>query len=471
MMDSQYDFGMIGLGVMGSNLLLNMADHGFATIGFDLDDDKCVLLEANARPGTIVKGVNSLSTMVQALKIPRKILLLVPAGKPVDDVIESLLPLIEEGDIVIDGGNSFYLDTMRRVSYLDSRGIHFMGMGISGGEQGARLGASMMPGGNQQAFEAVKPMLEAVAAKSDGVPCFAYMGYGAAGHFVKMVHNGIEYAMMQIICEAYDILKRGGGYTNDELQLLFSKWNEGQLQSFLIEITASVFKNKDAETNEYLVDLILDKAGSKGTGKWTSQEALNLPVAIPSIDAAVAARIISGYKKERQKAAEIYQTQVAKIIISKESLAEAVEEALTFSFIIAYAQGLSMIAKASIELNMNIHLPAVIQVWKAGCIIRSGLLVHFAKVYEANNTLANLLLSTDIAALLKQYENNTRLVLTAAIGAKIPVAGFMSTLAYFDSYCSERLPTNLLQAQRDYFGAHTYQRIDKDGIFHSEWQE
>jgi 6-phosphogluconate dehydrogenase len=470
-MDTQYDFGMIGLGVMGSNLLLNMADHGFATIGFDLDNNKCLSLEATARPGTIVKGVNSLATMVQGLKIPRKILLLVPAGKPVDNVIESLLPLISEGDIVIDGGNSFYRDTMRRVDYLAAKGIHFMGMGISGGEQGARLGASMMPGGNKQAYEAVQPMLEAVAAKSDGVPCFAYMGNGAAGHFVKMVHNGIEYAMMQMISEAYDILKRGGGYTNEELQVLFSKWNKGQLQSFLIEITASVFKNKDAETNEFLVDLILDKAGSKGTGKWTTQEALNLPVAIPSIDAAVAARIISGYKEERQKAAGVYQSQVAKIIISKESLAEAVEECLAFTFIIAYAQGLSMIAKASIELNMNIHLPSVIQVWKAGCIIRSGLLVHFAKVYEADNQLSNLLLDRDIAMLLQQRENKTRLVITAAVGAKIPMASIMSALAYFDAYCTDRLPTNLLQAQRDFFGAHTYQRVDREGVFHSEWQE
>lgn len=467
----QYDFGMIGLGVMGSNLLLNMADHGFATIGFDLKPERCKEFEDAAKPGTIVKGVNTLGEMMQALKKPRKVMMLVPAGKPVDDVIANLLSFAEEGDIVIDGGNSFFRDTLRRVDYLNEKGIHFMGMGVSGGEQGARLGPSMMPGGDKEAYETVKPMLESVAAKIDGLPCVAYMGNGSAGHYVKMVHNGIEYAMMQMISEVYDLLKRGAGYGNEELEKIFAQWNQGQLQSFLIDITESIFKTKDPDTGNFLVDMILDQAGSKGTGKWTTQEAANIPVPIPTIDAAVAARNMSVYKDERQKASALYKPQINKMEGAGETLLADLENALAFCFVIAYSQGLSMLAKASVELKMEIPLPSVIQVWKAGCIIRSTLLGNFTNAFAQDALLANLLLDKDIAALVQTKEESIRKIIALGVSLKIPMPGIMSSLAYFDTYCSDKMPTNLIQAQRDFFGSHTYQRIDKAGIFHTEWEE
>lgn len=470
-MDTQYDFGMIGLGVMGSNLLLNMADHGFVAIGYDLKPERTRAFEEAANKGTVVKGVNDLGMMMAALKRPRKIMMLVPAGPPVDSVINNLLPFLEKGDIIIDGGNSYYKDTLRRVTSLQEKDLHFFGMGVSGGELGARLGPSMMPGGDKEAYQYLKPILEAIAAKADDQPCVAYMGNGAAGHYVKMVHNGIEYAMMQMISEVYDVLRRGAGFTNEELSQTFLAWNKGQLQSFLINITASVFKTKDEGTNQFLVDVILDQAGSKGTGKWTSQEALDLPIPIPTIDMAVAMRNLSVYKNERKEAAQLYQHTVTPLNFSKEELAAELENALAFCFVIAYTQGLSMLAKASTELKMEIPLPSVIQVWKAGCIIRSTLLGNFTNAFQKNSQLSNLLLDKDIADLLKNRENSLRKIINAAILSKIPLPAMMSALGYYDSYCSERMPTNLIQAQRDFFGAHTYQRIDKPGVFHTEWHE
>lgn len=470
-MEIQYDFGMIGLGVMGSNLLLNMADHGFAAIGYDLKPERTQAFEAAANKGTIVKGVNDLQQMMVALKRPRKIMMLVPAGAPVDAVINSLLPFLEKGDIIIDGGNSYFKDTLKRVTTLEEKGMHFFGMGVSGGELGARLGPSMMPGGDKEAWQYLKPILEAIAARADGQPCVAYMGNGAAGHYVKMVHNGIEYAMMQMISEVYDILHRGAGFTNEEMHQTFLAWNKGQLQSFLINITATVLKTKDEETNQFLVDIILDQAGSKGTGKWTSQEALDLPVPIPSIDMAVAMRNLSVYKPERKEAAQLYGSSVLPITLSREELLTELENALVFSFTIAYAQGLSMLAKASVELKMDIPLPSVIQVWKAGCIIRSTLLGNFTNAFQSKPQLSNLLLDKEIAELLKNRENSLRKILNISINSKIPMPAMMSALGYYDSYCSERMPTNLIQAQRDYFGAHTYQRLDKPGVFHTEWHD
>lgn len=465
---------MIGLGVMGSNLLLNLADHRFKVAGFDVKPERGAALEAAAKEGTIVKGFSSLPEMVMALARPRKIMMLVPAGRPVDDVIASLLPLLEKGDIVIDGGNSYFEDTLHRNNYLQEQGIHFMGMGVSGGELGARLGPSMMPGGDKEAYKYLKPLLESIAAKADDKPCVAHMGKGAAGHYVKMVHNGIEYAMMQLISEVYDVLRRGGGFTNEELYTTFKQWNKGPLQSFLINITAEIFKTGDSEStnaNDYLVDKILDQAGSKGTGKWTSQEAMNLPVPIPTIDAAVAARNLSVYKAERVQAAKLYQPQVSPVQLDKQELADELEKSLLFAFVIAYAQGLAMLAKASVERQMDIPLPAVVQVWKAGCIIRSSLLQTFEKAFEANAELPNLLLDKGIATLLQQQEESLRQTVALAVQARIPVAALSSALAYFDAYSTERLPTNLVQAQRDYFGAHTYQRIDKPGVFHTEWHQ
>jgi 6-phosphogluconate dehydrogenase len=398
-MEANYDFGMIGIGVMGSNLLLNMADHGYAVVGFDVRQERADALEAAARAGTKVKGLINIEEMVKSLKKPRKIMMLVPAGNPVDDVIKNLLPYLEKGDIVIDGGNSYFKDTLRRIIYLQDKGIHFFGMGVSGGELGARLGPSMMPGGDKDAYQYLKPILEAIAAKADGQPCVDYMGNNAAGHYVKMVHNGIEYAIMQIISEAYDLLLRAGNYSNEQLHNLFLQWNTGQLHSYLIEITAEIFKTKDVNSNNFLVDEILDQAGSKGTGKWTSQEAMDLPVAIPTIDMAVAMRDLSVYRDLRVRASEVYQQMPVKINVTKELLAD-LENSLAFSFVIAYAQGLSMLAKASDELKMDIPLPAVIKVWKAGCIIRSALLGNFTDAYSRDPKLSNLLLDSEICDLL-----------------------------------------------------------------------
>lgn len=470
-MEARFDFGMIGIGVMGSNLLLNMADHGFAVIGFDLKQERADKLEAAAKQGTIVKGTTKIEEMVASLKKPRKIMMLVPAGKPVDSVIENLLPHLEKDDIVIDGGNSYFKDTIKRITYLQDKGIHFFGMGVSGGELGARLGPSMMPGGDKDAWQYLKPVLEAIAAKADGEPCVAYMGNNAAGHYVKMVHNGIEYAIMQMISEVYDFLHRAGGLNNEALHSIFAKWNEGQLHSYLIEITAEVFKTQDNETedpSDFLVDKILDQAGSKGTGKWTSQEAMDLPVSIPTIDMAVAMRDLSIYKEQRIKAAKLYGTSVNKIEITQNDL-NHLENALAFCFTIAYAQGLSMLAKASDELNMNIPLPDVVKVWKAGCIIRSALLGNFTAAFQKDPKLFNLLLDNEIAELLKNREQSIREIIQAGVKAKIPMAGMMSALGYYDAYLSDRMPTNLIQAQRDFFGAHTYQRIDREGVFHTEW--
>jgi 6-phosphogluconate dehydrogenase len=470
-MEAKFDFGMIGIGVMGSNLLLNIADHGFAVIGFDLKQERADKLEAAAKKETIVKGTTKIDVMVASLKKPRKIMMLVPAGKPVDTVIENLLPHLEDNDIVIDGGNSYYKDTLKRITYLQDKGIHFFGMGVSGGELGARLGPSMMPGGDKEAYQYLKPILEAIAAKADGEPCVAYMGNNAAGHYVKMVHNGIEYAMMQMISEAYDLLHRAGGLTNEALHTIFEKWNQGQLHSFLVEITAEVFKTQDNETedpSDFLVDKILDQAGSKGTGKWTSQEAMDLPIPIPTIDMAVCMRDLSVYKQQRVQAAELYQSTINKIEVDQNDL-NHLENALAFCFTVAYAQGLSMLAKASEVLNMNIPMPDVIKVWKAGCIIRSALLGNFAEAYKKDPRLPNLLLDADIAEILENRSKSLRQVIQMGLTAKIPMNGMMSAIGYYDAYLSDRMPINLIQAQRDYFGAHTYQRIDKEGVFHTEW--
>ena len=470
----QYDFGMIGLGVMGSNLLLNMAGHQFAVIGFDKDVQKGKALEAGTSDAKeIVKGVATLEEMVSSLKVPRKMMMLVPAGKPVDSVIEDLIPLLQPGDVVIDGGNSHYTDTLRRVAFLKEKGINFMGMGISGGEHGARTGPSMMPGGNLEAYHQVQPILEAVAAKVDGEPCTAYMGKDAAGHYVKMVHNGIEYAMMQLISEVYDLMKRGLGLNNDELHEIFGRWNNGELQSYLIDITEDIFLQKDDQnenSNTRLVDLILDKAGSKGTGKWTSQDAMDLPVAIPTIDMAVAFRTISGYKDERVQAAKLYKNDIKRVAVDKDTFIKQLEDALYFGFIICYAQGLSMLFQASIALDMDIPLHDVVKIWRGGCIIRSKLLNDFYKAFkDSDNQLPNILLDNGIAEIVKSKEDSIRSVIKEAIDTNIGIGGLMSALAYFDAYTTANMPTNLIQAQRDYFGAHTYQRIDMPGTFHTGW--
>jgi 6-phosphogluconate dehydrogenase len=466
---AEFDFGMIGLGTMGRNLLLNIADHGFAAIGFDRDPAKGVLLESSATPGTNVKSASDLANMILQLKKPRKIMMLVPAGPIIDTVISDLLSLVEEGDIIIDGGNSHYTDTLRRINSIQEKKVHFMGMGVSGGEQGARTGPSIMPGGDVEAWLQVKPVLEAISAKIDNEPCVAYMGKAAAGHYVKMVHNGIEYAMMQLISEAYDLLKRGLGLTNDELHTVFQKWNEGELRSFLIEITAAIFLKEDEKSEHRLLDMILDKAGAKGTGKWTSQDAMDLGIPLPTVDMAVAMRDLSALKEERVAAAALYASKVKPITSDKEKFLQQVHDALVFGMIMSYAQGLAMLSKASSALEMEIPLQDVVRIWRGGCIIRSSLLEFFNSAYKKDKQLPNILLNKKLASLARKKQSGIRWTIQRGIHTSIPVAAFGTALSYFDAWRSERLPVNLVQAQRDYFGAHTYQRIDTEGNFHTEW--
>jgi 6-phosphogluconate dehydrogenase len=470
MANQLFDFGLIGLGVMGRNFLLNMADHGFAVIGYNRSPQKVTDLENEMIPGTTVKGTSNLKEMVDALKSPRRIMMLVQAGKPVDAVLDELIPLLDKGDVVIDGGNSHYTDTLRRVQYMQEKGFHFMGMGVSGGEEGARRGPSIMPGGDPEAYQHVKPMLEAVSAKVNGEPCVAHLGKGAAGHYVKMVHNGIEYGIMQLISEVYDVLHRGYGLTNDELHEVFKQWNDGELQSFLVEITRDIFLKVDDKTGKRLVDVILDKAGSKGTGKWTSQDAMDLGISIPTIDVAVSMRNLSALKQERVTAASVFPSEIKITGISKEEIIQQGRDALFFGTMISYAQGLALLVEASKEYGMEIPLPDVVKIWRGGCIIRSTLLETFYQAYVKNASLPNILLDSHIADLLKTRTANTRSFIAVAAQAGIPVSALAVSLGYFDAYRSAVMPTNLIQAQRDFFGAHTYQRIDEEGIFHSNWQ-
>lgn len=461
---------MVGLGVMGSNLLLNIADNGFAVIGYDKNPDKTRLFEASAEKNTIVKGVNKLQDMIDQLKLPRKIMMLVPAGSPVDSVINDLVPVLDKGDIIIDGGNSHYVDTLKRIKTLEEKGLHFMGIGISGGEEGARKGPSIMPGGDQEAYKEVAPILKAVAAKVNGQPCVGYLGKDAAGHYVKMVHNGIEYAIMQLISECYDLLHNGLGYTNEEMQRVFADWNNGEMKSFLLEISAEIFEKKDEKNpDKYLVDMILDKAGAKGTGKWTSQEGLDLPMPIPTIDAAVMMRNLSSLIEERTKANSIYNTVPQKIDADKLQFEKNLHDALYFATVISYAQGLAMLTIASSELKMDIPLPEVVSVWRGGCIIRSALLDLFKNAYQ-DAGLKNLLLNKDVADILMEKEKSVQEIVSIAALNNYPVAALMSSYNYYNAYRRKLLPTNLIQAQRDFFGAHTYERIDEAGIFHTEWE-
>ena len=469
MPEQKFQFGMIGLGVMGSNLLLNMADHQFPVIGYDIDPGKARLLESSARKNTVVKGASTLNELVEKLERPRKIMMLVPAGKPVDNVISNLLPLLAEGDILIDGGNSHFVDTKKRIEELLPKRIHYMGMGVSGGEMGARLGPSMMPGGDLSAWKAVKPYLEVVVAKIGDEPCIDYMGKAAAGHYVKMVHNGIEYAIMQLISEAYQLLHVGSGLDNDALHDVFCKWNESELQSFLVEITAEIFMQKDPKSNNRLVEMILDKAGSKGTGKWTSRDAMDLGIPIPSVDAAVSARNISALKTERQKAAALYKTSSTPLDVAKEKFITELEGALYASMMLCYGQGFSLLQQASVDYDMQIPLQKVVRVWRGGCIIRSAMLQIFIELFDNQPDLSNILLDKKIAVILPNKIQNLRNVVCTASQNGYASPALSNSLNYFDAYTTARLPANLLQAQRDYFGAHTYERVDQAGIFHTDW--
>lgn len=469
LMSSIYQFGMIGLGTMGRNLALNIADHGYSVLGLARSEDKAAEFAKYAE-GRSLSGVADPKQFIAMLEKPRVVMTLVPAGQPVDDVIAELSPYMEPGDFFIEGGNSHYRDTERRAKELAEKGLGFIGIGVSGGEKGARVGPSMMAGGTAESYARVQPILEAVAAKFDGDPCVALLGKGGAGHYVKMVHNGIEYGLMQLIAEAYDILHRYGRLTNEEISDLFEKWTDGPFGGFLTQITADVLKIKD-DSGQDLVDLVLDKAKQKGTGKWTSQDALDLGIPIPTIDAAVSARQMSGLKDERVRL-ESHLTTYSLLNEAdphRESLVKDVEGALYLAFLITYAQGLSLLEAASIEHGMDIDLESSARVWRSGCIIRSKLLEPIRVAINELSRTGTVLLAPSFRDVIVDHEWALRDVVLNAVRVGIPAPCLSASLAYLDGYRTSRLPANLIQAQRDYFGAHTYERTDKEGSFHTEW--
>ena len=463
---------MIGLGTMGRNFLLNVAQHGFACLGYDLDAAKRSLLIQEGNEYTVA-AADDVPAFIAGLETPRRIMLLVPAGPIVDAVITELIPHLEPGDLVIDGGNSHFADTERREKLLNEKNIEFLGVGVSGGEEGARHGASIMIGGNPDVYEQVRPMLEAASAKVNGEPCAAHVGRGSAGHFVKMVHNGIEYGLMQLISEAYDLLKRGYRMSTEEIAALFDEWNQGELNSFLIEISASVLKKKDEKTGSPLVDLILDTAGQKGTGKWTSQVAMDFGVPIPTIDSAVTMRQISARKAERVAAAKKLGVVVEELSVDeqlRESTIEFVRDGLLTAFIITYAQGLSLLKTASVEKNYELDMVEIAKIWRGGCIIRAKLLENIRQAYAAEPELENILVSDVFVPTLRKNQALLKAFVHFAASSDIPCMSSAASLNYLKSYATHRLPANLIQAQRDYFGAHTYQRIDEEGTFHTpDW--
>ncbi|WP_440896440.1 NADP-dependent phosphogluconate dehydrogenase [Amphibacillus sp. Q70] len=471
---TKQQFGVIGLAVMGKNLALNVESRGYSVSVFNRTYKKTEDFIENEAKGKNFLGAKTIEEFVDSLEKPRKIMLMVKAGGATDATIESLKPLLDDGDILIDGGNTFYQDTMRRNKELDQSGIHFIGTGVSGGEEGALTGPAIMPGGQEEAYQHVAPIFEAISAKVNGDPCVTYIGPNGAGHYVKMVHNGIEYGDMQLISEAYFMLKHILGLSADELHQVFSEWNKGELDSYLIEITADIFTKADDETGKPLVDVILDTAGQKGTGKWTSQSALDLGVPLPVVTESVFARFISAMKDERVKASQILRgpsAQDAPYEGDKDELIEAIREALYMSKITSYAQGFAQMRAASEENDWNLDYGAIAMIFRGGCIIRAQFLQKIKDAYDRDPELANLMLDEYFKEIVEKYQTSLRKVLSIAMERGIPVPGFASALAYFDSYRTATLPANLLQAQRDYFGAHTYQRIDKEGIFHTEWME
>lgn len=459
---------MIGLGTMGRNLVYNMSDHGYTVIGFDKNNAQVETLKKEVSNENIF-ATSNLDEFLKALKTPKVIMMLVPAGKIVDEVIHELKPFLSENDLLIDCGNSHFTDTNTRNEQLAKSTIHFMGIGVSGGESGARYGPSIMPGGPKDTYARVASMLESIAAKVNNEPCVTWLGPGSAGHYVKMVHNGIEYGLMQIIAETYHLLKNFGNLNNDELYHIFSKWNKGLLKSFLIEITADIFLQKDELSNNSLVDMILDSAKQKGTGGWASKDAIDLQVPIPVIDIAVAMRDMSALKEERETAIGILAGSDIKLTDEKTELIAMSEQALYFAMITVYAQGMALLQAASQKYEYGLKPEHIAKIWRGGCIIRAALLEDIHTAFSQEPTLPNLMTSKSLAEKLHHSEKGIRYVIREAVDNGIPVPAMMMSLAYYDSYRSEWLPANLLQAQRDYFGAHTYQRIDRDGIFHTQW--
>src|SRR5213592_106257 len=457
---------------MGENLALNMESKGFSVAVFNRTTEVTEKFASGRGKGKNIQPTRTIEEFVSALKRPRIAMIMVKAGAPVDAVITQLAPLLEKGDVVIDGGNSLFTDTQRRCKDLEQSGSHFVGCGVSGGEEGALKGPSLMPGGSRESWEIIAPIFRKIAAQVDGEPCCRYMGPDGAGHYVKMVHNGIEYGDIQLICEAYAILKDIAEMDAAELADIFAEWNKGELDSYLIEITSQIFRKIDPESGEPLVDMILDKAGQKGTGVWTLQSAIKQSVVISTINAAVEARVISSRKEERVAASKILlQPRARKFRGDRTRLINAVRDALYASKIVSYAQGMELLHAASSEYKWNLNLSDIATIWRGGCIIRAKFLNRIVEAYRRDPALHNLLLDRYFTRAIKKAQPKWRLVLSAAIKHGVAAPAFSASLAYFDSYRSARLPANLLQAQRDFFGAHTYERIDKPGVFHTEWLE
>ncbi|MGG1514794.1 NADP-dependent phosphogluconate dehydrogenase [Paenibacillus oryzisoli] len=466
---SKQQIGVVGLAVMGKNLALNIESRGFTVSVFNRSAEKTKELLAEA-PGKNLVGTYSVEEFVQSLEVPRKILIMVKAGGPTDDTINQLLPHLEKGDILIDGGNAFFPDTQRRNKELEAHGIRFVGTGVSGGEEGALKGPAIMPGGQESAYKLVEPILTAISAKVGDDACCTYIGPDGAGHYVKMVHNGIEYGDMQLICEAYQLLKDVLNVSTEELHEIFTEWNNGELDSYLIEITRDIFTKYDAETGKPMVDVILDSAGQKGTGKWTSQSALDLGVPLSIITESVFARFISAMKEERVAASKVLKGPEAPAFTGdRKAFIEAVRQALYASKICSYAQGFAQMRAASDEYQWDLKYGNIAMIFRGGCIIRARFLQNIKDAYDRNPELKNLLLDSYFQGVVDTYQQSWRQVVAEAVTRGIAVPSFASALAYYDSYRTERLPANLLQAQRDYFGAHTFQRVDKEGTFHYNW--
>jgi 6-phosphogluconate dehydrogenase len=465
------DIGLIGLGVMGRNFVLNMADHGFSVAVYNRTTEKTKDFMDNEVGDRPIKAGFELKEFVGLLKKPRAVIMLVAAGDPVDAVIRELLPLMESGDLIIDGGNSHFTDTNRRVKFLSGKNMHFFGMGISGGEAGARYGPSLMPGGSREMYDRVGPILEAAAAHVNGDPCCTYLGPGSAGHYVKMVHNGIEYGIMELIVETYDLMKRGLGLAPQDLAPIYDAWNKAELNSYLVEITAKIFTKKDDRTGNFLVDMILDKAKQKGTGMWTSWDAMDLQSGTPTIDVAVVMRDISGAMAERGAASKFLGGPVPNFSGDKETFIGQLRNALYASMIATYAQGMALLLKASKTYNYNLDLEAVARIWRGGCIIRAALLEDIRNAYKAKADLVNLLMDPHLGEEFLKRQTDLRNVVRVAATLGLPAPGFMVTLGYFDAYRSAFLPANLIQAQRDFFGSHQYERLDAEGSFHTEWEK
>ena len=465
---SKQQIGVIGMAVMGRNLALNIESRGFSVSIYNRSRDKTEEVIAEHSDKRLVPYY-SIEDFVNSLEKPRRILIMVQAGKGTDAVIDELRPLLDKGDIIIDGGNAYFEDTIRRNKMLSDEGFNFIGTGVSGGEEGALKGPSIMPGGQKEAYELVAPILEKIAAKANGEPCVAYIGPDGAGHYVKMAHNGIEYGDMQLIAESYSVLKHVGGLTNDELSDVFSDWNKGELDSYLTEITADIFKYKD-ENGDYLVDKILDAAGNKGTGKWTSQSALDLGEPLSLITESVFARYISAIKDQRVAASKVLKGPSKEVFIGdKQVLIEKVRKALYMGKIISYAQGFAQLKAASEHYNWQLNYGEIAKIFRAGCIIRAQFLQKITDAYNENNNIDNLLLAPYFSKTVEAYQQSLRDVICLAVSHGIAVPTLSAAIAYYDSYRSAVLPANLIQAQRDYFGAHTYKRIDKEGVFHTDW--